>query len=306
MTSQSDRDALEQARQSGIQEAITALRTFTGISGYTPAQPDPEHRSYVRYEEDLRDGRDVWAERLIRGRETVDRLTEQQEQARRVMEEEQQRRQAERVGSNVGGRVLGALKDVTFQEKRDHAAIGRQVDEAWQEVYRCESRVQEIETELAAVTGWVEQMFADVEATRSERQRRHDDDQLAREHAGRDVSPRQCVVYTPEEFVAADTRRLLRRESDHVVLDGSILSYKWRRDGDDDSYPDTGNWMLVWNPTTHETFLERAGHGVSPMVWLLGTKISSEKQALDVFLPLEARVRERNSLALVLDTYQAL
>lgn len=305
MTSETERKAIEEAKQAAIEQTISQLRVFTGIPGYTPDPNRPEHLSYVDYEQELRVGRDIWNDRLRSSIERVGRAVENRTNARQRMDAEQQRRTDERAGSNVAGRLLGTVKDVTFPEKRDHAASERKVEEARQEQQRCELRVQDIDAELSAVNAWVEQMFSDVDRARAERQQLRNDEQLRREQAERDVSSRWCGVETPEAFVRGDSRRLARMQGKQIVLEGITLGHDWRRDGDDVGNG-SGSWTLVWNSSNNEMSLELAGHNKSPVVWLMGTKITTEQQALDLYDPIAHRMKERNSLALVLDAYEAL
>ena len=168
MTSQNDRQALEQAREAGAAEAVRQLRSFTGIAGYTPDLNEPEHRAYLAYERQLAHGLEVWSSHQSNRQARVDRLIERRDEARRVMDAEQRRRQDERADS-VGGRFLGAIQDVTFPEKREHSALVKAVDEAWETRYAADDRVTEIQAELARVSHWIEQMLADVDAARAAR-----------------------------------------------------------------------------------------------------------------------------------------
>jgi hypothetical protein len=304
MANQTDSQALEQARENGTAEAVRQLRAFTGIAGYTPDLNEPEHRAYLVYERELVHGLNVWTDHQRTRQATVDRLIERRNEAQRIMDGTQQQRQSER-SDNFGARAIGALKDAVAQETRTYKALVKEVDEAWEIRYAADHRVHEIQTELEKVSSWLEQMFVDVEASHSERQAAAEAARLDREHAARDVSPRGATVFTPEEFVDLDPRRLLERRPGHLVLDGLPYGYRWRRD-QDDSPRGEGSWTLVWNPTTHETFLERAGYEQTPQVWLLGTKITTERQAGKVFGSIETRMSERNSLAIVLDAYGAL
>lgn len=303
VTTQNEREAVDQARQEAERETIAALRSFTGIAGYTPSLELPEHSSYLKYEQQLREGLAVWSARLEATAKNLDRRIELRDDAGRRLDEEQQRRQGERAGSGVAARVLGAVQDVSFQEKRDLSKRQRDVVAGEQELQRCESRVGEISGELELVSTWLERMFSAVAAARAEREQRRDEEELARVQAGRDVSPRGYSVYTAENFVSEDERRLARWQQNHPVLEGATIIHRLRADGFDSNA--SGNWIVVWNWRTNETFVELTGAGQPPLVWLLGTKISTLQQATDLFDPLLPRINERNSLALAFDAYDA-
>lgn len=304
MTNQTDRQALEQARQSGIAQAVSELRTFTGIPGYRPELTETEHRAYVAYERDLAHGLEVWMGKQRSYDANVQRLIERRNQASRVMDDVLQRRKDERADGNVGGRIVGALQDVILPEKREHAALEKSVEEAWQLRYSADARVSEISTELSRVSNWVEQMFADVDELRATRQENDEAARRARECAARDLSSRWCTVYALEVFIAENERRV-DRPRDNPFIGGWEYGNRWRRDGDDFTSGD-GNWALHWIGETSETVLELTSPHQPATVWLLGKAITSEEQAARVFQPIEPRMRERNSIALVLDAYRAI
>lgn len=303
MTNQSERQAVDQARREAEQQTIGRLRTFTGIDGYTPDHNAPEHLAYVRYEQDLRDGLEVWSAHLEASVSNLDRRTELRDDAQRLLDNELQRRQDERVISGVAARMFGPLQDVTFQEKRELAKRERDVDDGERRRQQCESRVREIGEELALVSTWLERTFVQVAEAQVERQRLHEAEKRSREEAGRDVSPRGYAVYTVEKFIDEDERRLARWQQNHPVLEGATIIHRLRADGFDAN--GSGNWIVVWNWKTNETFVELTGAGRSPLVWLLGTKLTTLQQATDLFDPLLPRINERNSLALAFDAYDA-
>lgn len=166
MTSQTDRQALERARDEATADAIRQLRTFTGIPGYTPLLTEPEHRAYLAYAKDLERGVEVWTNHLNARQAHVDRLTEQLAEANRVLADERRRRESER-SDHVGGKILGALQDVTFPEKRDVQALDKAVAEAWESRHEAEDRVTEILNELGRVSAWIDTLFDDVDAARA-------------------------------------------------------------------------------------------------------------------------------------------
>ncbi len=63
---------------------------------------------------------------------------------------------------------------------------------------------------------------------------------------------------------------------------------------------------LMWNSSTRETFLERAGYGRQPKVWLLGTRITTQDVATDFDASISSRRDECNRVAVVLDAYRRL
>ncbi|UFU16051.1 hypothetical protein LQK89_17675 (plasmid) [Curtobacterium sp. C1] len=308
MTTQSEREQIDQARAVARAETIAELRRFTGIPGYTPELGDPEHVSYADYELQLEHGLSVWSANFDSAVESVTRATAIRDGARKRMDDEQQRRIDERAGANRISRLVGAAKDVTFPEKRDHAQRERELEEKWEYQHRCENRVREIRAELAEVSAWLELMFTTAATAQAARQQRRVDEEVRQEQAARDVSSRRFATFTRDEFAEQDQRRVARVERGHLTLEGSVLGTGWRQDSTDDSSGNSvkGNWSLVWNHLTNETTVELAAYRHEPMVWLLGTKITSVQQFQDVFNPLQGRMTERNSLALVLDAYEAL
>lgn len=304
MANQTENQALERARNEAINETVSRLRAFTGISGFTPDLKEPEHRAYLAYELELAHGLELWTGHRDARQGEVDRLIVINADARHAMEAERQRRRSERSGGLLS-QARGVIQDAAFPEKKQFAATSKVLKDAWASLHAAEDRVREIKSELLRVSTWLEQLFADVEAIRIDRHERENAARLEREYAARDTSPRNFAVFTPEEFVDADARRLARHQGGILVLDGLTYTSGWRRDQDDFA-TGRGNWMLVWNSATSETFLERVMYGGQPEVWLLGTKIATQDQATEFDESLRPQVNERNSVAVVLDAYTAL
>lgn len=305
MTTDTERKALQDARETAIQQTTKRLRFFTGIPGYTPDLATPEHVSYIAYERDLQIGHEIWSENLRSSEANLNRLIALRETARESMEAVQDRRREERAGSNIAGRVLGLAKEFTYPEKRHFQYRERQVDEAHEERQQCSWNLKTVDEELEKVTSWVEQMFSDVDRARIERRELKEAEQLEREQAGRDVSSRWCTVETPDDFIKGDPLRLARMQGTQIVLEGGVMGTGWRRDGDDVGN-NRGSWLLAWNPKNNETYLELTAHNRDAVVWLLGTKITTQQQADALYDPIAGRISERNSLALVLDAYKAI
>jgi hypothetical protein len=169
MTSQTDQQALNQARAQGEDNAIRQLRRFTGIPGYVPVLTEPEHRAYFAYEQDLIHGLAIWRDHLNHRQSAVKLLIDQRDEARRSMDAEQRRREEARENSNTGSKLVGKLLDVSFPEKRRHAALSKDVDTAWESKYEADARVLEIHNELAEVSNWLDQMLTDIDSARATR-----------------------------------------------------------------------------------------------------------------------------------------
>ncbi|WP_228512777.1 hypothetical protein [Clavibacter sp. VKM Ac-2872] len=297
--------AVEAARQKATLETLAELRAFTGIEAYEPDHTAPEHVAYLGYEQDLANGLQVWTGHEVSSRENVDRLIERRNAASRAVDEELERRTAERADRNVAVRVLGKVQDLAIRERAHLRDVEKRLEDAWADLHHAEDRVREIQTELYEVGAWLEEMYVSVEASRVERQEQAARERLEAEHARRDTSPLGFQVFSPQEFVDADGRRLAHQQPDHFVLDGLSFPGRWRRDEDDD-FNDEGAWSLMWNPTTRETFLERAGYGRQPEVWLLGTRITTQDAVTDFEASISSHRDERNSLAVVLEAYRRL
>ncbi|MBE3077060.1 hypothetical protein [Clavibacter michiganensis] len=59
-----------------------------------------------------------------------------------------------------------------------------------------------------------------VEVSRVEREDQVARERLEAEHARRDISPRGFQVFSPQEFVDEDGRRLAHQQPNHFLLDG--------------------------------------------------------------------------------------
>ncbi len=297
--------AVEAARQRAILETLAELRAFTGIEAYEPDHTAPEHVAYLGYEQDLANGLQVWTAHVDSSKENVDRLIDRRNAASEAVDDELERRTAERADRNVAVRVLGKVQDLALREKAHLRDVEKRLEEAWADLHHAEDRVREIQTELYAVRVWLDEMYATVESSRVERQEQAARERLEAEHARRDTSPREFEVVSPQEFVDEDGRRLAYQQHDHLVLNGLPFTGGWRRD-DDDDFNDRGAWTLMWNPSTRENFLERAGHGRQPKVWLLGTRITTQDEATDFDASISSHRDERNSLAVVREAYRRL
>lgn len=168
MSTHTDRRALEQARQDAAAEVVQQLRAFTGILGFTPSLTEPEHRAYPAYAQHLEHGLEMWINRRNIWQANADRFTDELSEANRILADEQRRRAGLRP-DHVGGKLLGAIQDISFPEKRAQQSAQRAVDEAWAYRHEAEDRVAEISSELSRVRDWIHSLFADVDAVRAGR-----------------------------------------------------------------------------------------------------------------------------------------
>ncbi|PPF25872.1 hypothetical protein C5D07_02960 [Rathayibacter tritici] len=169
-----------------------------------------------------------------------------------------------------------------------------------------------LDGEIEQVTAWIADMLAAADTIKVDQQEaefRQEAEfwrEQERVQAERDVSPRWCIVYdTLDEFIAEDPRRQARAWTLPVVA-GADFGYDWHRDLDDG--PDApGRWSLHYIQENHETILEYRPLYGPVRIWLLGTAMKDLEDAMKVFGPIDTRERrlERNSVAIVLDTYAA-
>ncbi|WP_420366965.1 hypothetical protein [Curtobacterium sp. L1-20] len=289
----------------GFQEAVRQLRAFTGVTydnGRENVTPDlelAEHLAYPRYRKDL-----AMVERELdaesdRMRAVVEQGWEQAEAAREALERAITDRRAARSERPAIARAAGWIGDQMLPLKADvkkHEELAtRRHDRQW--VVADDHR--RVRTELARVDQWLEATAEQVAAAEAARLQDIEDAKAAAAAARRDSSPRWCTVFTREDFIAGDQRRWAHAWTGREATAGTSFGDHWRRDQDD--YNGYGTWSLNWIEENHETFLE-ADDEVGT-IWLLGTGLRSFSDAQALFRPLELRQNERNSIALVLDTY---
>lgn len=285
---------LETARREGVaagrDDAIRKLRAFIGIPGLV--QPDlhlPEHLAYPAYERALVE---LLEERRVALGEWQHEADEHAELARASQVEAAatvRRRREERTDRNALVRAAGAVSDRFVPAHRDAKRHTLNRDDALLQVEQSEHEWIRLGQELHRVHAWLDEMYQAVIDDREAAQ-------AERDAASRDVSPRHCIVMTLEHFLEADTARRFDDELIHMI-GGREYGSKWRSDVTPDAL-----WRLHWIKATGESVLE---NGMTDEIWLLGNAVHSRKEADAVFATIQSRQGERNSLALVLDAYEA-
>lgn len=304
MTREDDiQNAHDAGRFEGREETIKELRTFTGVAGFKPSLDAPEHTAYVDYERELINAAAVGQQNLDRAREELQSKIDRRNKTFEDLQTALDRRREERAGSPIG-RLIGKATDRTIPQRAVHDRAERDAKGAQKRVSKAVSHLQAISDELVSVRRWLETMFSEVEQASASRDALIEQARLDEERATRDITPRWCSVYSLQAFVDEDPQRRSAAWGDNVVVSGIDYGYRWRRDGDDSALGD-GNWSLHWIEETHETILERRSPHAPIEIWLLGAAITSNDDVGRIFIPLEARMSERNSLALVLDAYAA-
>ncbi|MCI2421089.1 hypothetical protein MOQ72_26960 [Saccharopolyspora sp. K220] len=124
-------------------------------------------------------------------------------------------------------------------------------------------------------------------------------------HRGSDP-PSWVQIYDLQDYVAAFPQRLLRHTPNGVpVLDGVDFGLRWRHEPTDNrTWPlrPVGQWRISYIPADSELYAVPAGPGPHRPVWSIGPRMPSEEAAAEVLEPLFARMDERNSLLLAIET----
>lgn len=297
--------AREEGYESGRSDTIRRLRAFTGVRPFAPDLDQPEHRAYPEYLAQLTGAHAVARERaedaLAQIRKLVDRIAEAEERERQILVRRREERSTKNPLAQLGGRV----GDFALPISKDIRALRKELakQEAWRT--RCLEDAERFGAEASKVARWVDDCMAEMEQAGAVREERAEADRLDVERGDRDVSPRWCRVLRHEDFTAEDPKRCGAFTFAGGLRDvaGADFGYRWRRDVDEQRGVD-GRWALHHIQETNETILEFQPRSPGSAIWLLGDAIESFDEAMDVFLELEQRQNERNSLALVLDAYE--
>lgn len=295
---------IETARSEGFTageaSAFGRLRTFTGIPDVVEPDPTlPEHLAYPIYERRLRD-------EIADERATIERLSDHERDAANELHtlvdrsaEQLERRKAGRTGLV---RATGAIADRFHPSHRHVTDARREVEVVQQYLSHHIDLLTVLEAELERVSSWLDELHTAVATGQERRAAEERERAFDAETAARDISPRWCQVYTIASFIAENPEREARAwiGAGRPVVAGADFGCRWRRDNDE--VRDDAQWSVHWIRETNETILELRNTRRDE-IWLLGTAITSFDQALEVFAPIEPRQRERNSIALVLDTY---
>lgn len=291
--------------EQGRADAIQHLRAFTGVRPFAPDLDQPEHRAYPEYLAQLTRALAVARERaedsLIEIHKIVDRIAAAEEHERRILDERREDRSTKNPLAQLADRVGDFALPISKEIRTLRKGLARQ--EAWR--VRCLDDAERYGTEASKVARWVDDCMAEMEQARAARDERIDAERRESEHGERDVSPRWCRTFRHEDFTAEDPRRCGAFTFAGGLRDvaGADFGYRWRRDVDEQDGVD-GRWALHHIQETNETILEFQPRSPDSAIWLLGDTIESFDEAMDVFLELEQRQNERNSLALVLDAYE--
>lgn len=299
------RVAYEKGAQDGALAERERLRAFTGLNYIAMPKHDvAEHLAYPEYELRLQHlivDVEREAERLERTRDQL------QEDADRAVEAYSEALAGHRQGREAAG-LIGKVKSVVtepfLREKFLAEAAEVHVRQKSQEMSENRIKLDALRGECGAVSEWLEEMYT---ATITAGQARAAD----RAAAARDISPRHFKVFTMAEYLAGDERRRLRWDGAPEVPGGADFGYHWRRDGDDDPLDgrsrgrrrEIGHWRAVWIRENQEAAVFISEEGRPSEVWLLGGHIRTMDEAMKFFVPVEQRMKERNSLALLLDAY---
>jgi len=305
MASEEDvRAAHRRGSEEGYVAAIAEVRTFTGVQGIEPSLDQPEHVAYPNYLRALQESytRVLWAiessdRDIARLNERLDDVAEEQEQ---LLDE----RQSARAERNVLVRAIGSIGDKNLPVTRAVRDIEQRLEGEEGLLAKRQQIALELREEATRVDRWIATMIEHVEAIKAEREAEEEHRRQVAEWEARDASPRWCSVYSLEAFIDEDERRQARGwdRSESLVVGGADFGYRWHRDAD--AGPDAeGGWSLHVILETKETILEYRQQNQPNTIWLLGNAIESMDEAMKVFPPIEPRQRERNSVALVLDTY---
>lgn len=295
-TDQEIAEAIEKAKEEGARQERERLRAFTGIPYHVmPNDSLPEHESYLAYEAALQDeiedcqrrlesslasagAVDEWVDRAITAH--TDALLQHQD----VHEK------------NVFLRIKGRLTEIWLPEKKDLDTAEKKQQQHLAEVARREDLLPILRAEKRRVGQWLDAMYSSTATAGQARE-------TERLHAQRDITSRGFAVYGMKDYLEEDPGRQLRWGP--VAPGGMDFGYHWRRDGDDDfrEGPQRGRWRCVWFGESQETAVWISEKNRPEEVWLLGTHIQTQDEAMAFFVPLEAQQKERNSLAVLMDAY---
>ena len=290
----------------GTATARRDLRTFTGWRDIVPRLDLAEHEAYPQYLQELQAQRVRLEDAIEMSRAEIERLDDQHTAARDQLNGELRQRRASRDDANILARWAGELGDKRLPAQKEVTAIAGSKEFSLDLLAEQYQWASELDDEIFRVARWLDQLLEHVDNLKETRAAEEARQAEEAERAARDVSPRWCTVYTLDDFIAEDRRRQASGwDLDQgAVVGGLDFGYRWHRD--QDLGPDAlGEWSLHMIEETSETVLEHRPRNGLITVWLLGTAITSRDVALKVFLPIEDRQRERNSLALVLDRYDA-
>lgn len=303
MASQDDvNNARQEGYEHGQEKAIRHLRVFTGVGDLVPDLDEPEHRAYPEYLTQLTQAHQVAADRAENVREQIHRLTDVLAAAE---DEEQQilaQRRDDRTDKNLLGQLGSRVGDFTLPVSKEIRTLRKQLVDQENGRTSFLNDAHLYKTEAAKVAQWVDGCIADMDELQTVRAQRDEAERLAAEHARRDVTPRWCEVFRHEDFTGADERRCGAFTFDNGLRDvgGADFGFNWRRDVAGGEHL----WALHHILETNETILEQHPRAADSAIWLLGDAITSLDEAMEVFAAVEQRQRERNSIALVLDTYE--
>jgi hypothetical protein len=305
MTHEDDiRRARREGEAKGTTDTIERLREFTGVLGCKPVLDQPEHLAYIAYEREL-------TARLDKVNAAVERLdsrqvslSEELDEARIALAEEIDARREERADSNLFVKAKSKLMDLPLREKKRVTDLEAELNFVIEHQPEAVSETYIYQEELGRVRLWIEELFVAVQAAQAERDARAERLRRDLEEASRDVSRRWCTVYPLRDFVVEDPRRLAfgSVEDDRPVVAGMDFGSRWRRDQEDVA---NDRWSLHWIEDTNETILELISTSRPTEIWLLGKAITSYDRAQEVLGSVEPAMLERNSVALVLDAYDA-
>lgn len=302
MASQDDvNNARQEGYEHGQAKAIRHLRAFTGVGVLAPDLDEPEHRAYPEYLTQLMEAHQVAADRAENVREQIHRLADilaaAEDEERQILAQRREDRSEKNPLAQLGSRV----GDFTLPVSRRIRTLHKQIADQENGRTTLLNDAHLYKTEAAKVAQWVDECIADMDELQTTRAQHAKEERLEAERARRDVTPRWCQVFRHEDFTGADERRCGAFTFDNGLRDvgGADFGFNWRRDvaGGEQL------WALHHILETNETILAQHPQTADSQIWLLGDTITSLDEAMDLFDDIEPRQNERNSLALVLDTY---
>lgn len=162
--------------------------------------------------------------------------------------------------------------------------------------------------DLSACRSWIHDLLSWAQHEFSHRIHRVlDETQLADEEDGRRMDLRAFETFSAAEFADQDPRRgrtdLWPGAEDPLTLLGMDFGYEWRHDLSDRPYAEyrrhTGTWRVSWIQETGELYGFDRRSGTVILIGRLPDLDPFEMMAW--FRPLETRMAERNSLAVVVE-----
>ena len=303
MASQNDvNNARQEGYEQGQRETIRRLRAFTGVGHLTPDLDLPEHRAYTDYLDQLTNAHQVAADRAENAREEISRLADMLAAAETEERHVLDQRREDRAGKNPFAQLGSRVGDFTLPISTSIRKLRRQLADQETQRTTCLDNAERYAAEATKVAQWLEECTADMDAVREDRERRAEEERLDAERARRDITPRWCQVFRHEDFTAADENRCGFTTFNDGLRDvgGADFGFRWQRDT---PHGGVEYWALHHILETNETILEQHPQTADSQIWLLGDTITSLDEAMDLFDDIEPRQNERNSLALVLDTY---